>query len=374
MSRLYDRIKHLYQIALEKRASAARARGTTVAVSRDLPFEATPLCFGVIGTGHVFDRWMHDLQLLPASAGIHVKGIVAGHSDTAQKKAQKYGIGMVYPDYGSMLQDPDIQAVYVATPNHLHKTHVIQALQAGKHVLCEKPIAVNTDELREMFDAADGADRFLMEGLWMRTLPMIQELVKVVHSGVIGAIRYIDTSCCNSDDPEQFPSLFSATKAGGALMDVGCYGLHFIRLMINGEPALNSQTLSANFNVDHTSSALLRYENSLAVVTQSIGAAGGAKASLHGTKGSIEVPMFLSPEGFTVKAANGYQIHYIYEKGMRNRPIGYAYEILHFAQCIHAGLRNSDLIPRSETFAVARQMEQIRKKDGIKLVRELEES
>lgn len=361
-------------MVLEKRASAARARGNTVIVSRALPVEAVPLCFGVIGTGHVFDRWMHDVQLLPASAGIHVKGAVAGHSDTAQKKAQKYGIGMVYPDYVTMLQDPDIQAIYVATPNHLHKTHVIQALQAGKHVLCEKPIAVNTDELREMFDAADAADRFLMEGLWMRTLPMIQELVKVVQSGEIGAIRYIDTSCCNSDDPEQYPSLFSAAKAGGALMDVGCYGLHFIRLLLNGEPELSCQTLTANYNVDHTSSAMLRYENALAVVTQSIGAAGGAKAFLHGTRGSIEIPMFLSPEGFTVKTVNGYQTHYCYEKTKRDRPIGYAYEILHFAQCIHAGLRNSDLIPSSETFVVAQQMEQIRKKDGIKLGRELEES
>ena len=147
-------------------------------------------------------------------------------------------------------------------------------------------------------------------------------------------------------------------------MDVGCYGLHFVRLLLSGEPELNSHVLTADSGVDLTSTATLRYEDAVAVVTQSIGAAGGAKAVLHGTCGSVEIPMFLSPEGFTVKALNGFQTHYCYDRDKTNRPLGYAYEILHFAQCVHAGLRNSKLIPRSETLSVARQMEQIRKTAG----------
>ena len=374
MSRFYDSAKRQYQKHLEKRDAAEKERGKTVFVDDVLPPDAVPLCFGVIGTGHVFDRWMHDMQMLPESSGVRVKGVVAGRSDTAQKKAQQYSIPTVYPDYAAMLQDQEIQAVYVATPNHLHKEHVIQALQAGKHVLCEKPIAVNTAELREMFDAADAADRFLMEGLWMRTLPMIRRLVSIIEAGEIGAVHYLETACCNSNNPENYPAMFSAEKAGGALMDVGCYGLHFVRLLLQGDPTLTSSTLLADSGVDHTSSAALRYADALAVVTQSIGVAGGAKAVLHGTAGSIEIPMFLSPEGFTVKALNGYQTHYRYEKEKKARPIGYAYEILHFAQCVNAGRRDSDLIPRGETFAVAGQMEQIRIQNGIRLGRELDEA
>ena len=314
MSRFYDSAKRQYQKHLEKRDAAEKERGKTVFVDDTLPTDATPLCFGVIGTGHVFDRWMHDVQLLPTSSAVRVKGVVAGRSDTAQKKAKQYGIPTVYPDYAAMLQDPEIQAVYVATPNHLHKEHVIQALQAGKHVLCEKPIAVNTAELQEMFDAADSADRLLMEGLWMRTLPMIRRLTSIIEAGEIGAVHYLETACCNSNNPENYPAMFSAEKAGGALMDVGCYGLHFVRLFLQGDPTLTSSALLADSGVDHTSSTVLRYADALAVVTQSIGAAGGAKAVLHGTAGSIEIPMFLSPEGFTVKALNGYQTHYRYEK------------------------------------------------------------
>jgi predicted dehydrogenase len=117
--------------------------------------------------------------------------------------------------------------------------------------------------------------------------------------------------------------------------------------------------------VDHTSSALLHYKDSIAVITQSIGAAGGANATLHGTKGAVEVPMFLSPAGFTVIDANGFKPYYRYEKEKNARPIGYAYEILHFADCIDKGLRDSEWIPRSETIAVAEQMEQIRRENEI---------
>ncbi len=374
MSKLYDDAKRQYQKYLAKREAAEKERGETVVVSDTLGTAAVPLCFGVIGTGHVFDRWMHDVQMLPASAGVRVKGVVAGRSDAAQKKAQQYDIPTVYPDYASMLQDEEIRAVYVATPNHLHREHVISALRAGKHVLCEKPIAVNTTELQEMYEAADAADCFLMEGMWMRTLPMIRELVKVVQSGEIGAVRCVETACCNSNSMEAFPALYSAEKAGGALMDIGCYGLHFVRLLFSGDPEMKGYAISSPTGVDHTSSVMLRYDDSVAVVTQSIGAAGGARAILHGTKGSIEVPLFLSPEGFTVTGMDGFKTHYRYEKEKEARPIGYAYEILHFAECISKGLRDSDLIPRSETLAVAAQTEQIRKENGIRLGGELREA
>ena len=373
MSKFYDDAKRQYQKHLEKKAAAEKERGKTYEVQSLIPSVRTPVCFGVVGTGHVFDRWMHDMQMIPAETGIWVKGIAAGKSDTAEKKAKQYGIGQVYPDYEAMLLDPEIQAVYVATPNHLHKEHSIRALRAGKHVLCEKPIAVNPAELREMYAAADQADRFLMEGLWMRTLPMILQLKELVKSGEIGAVRYIETACCNSNSPEAYPAMFSPEKAGGALMDVGCYGLHFIRLLLEGEPKLNSFAVCATTGVDHTSSALLQYEDALAVVTQSIGAAGGAKAVLHGTKGWIEVPLFLSPSGFTVTAVNGFKTYYKYDEEAQKRPIGYAYEILHFADCLSKNLRDSSLIPRSETLAVASQMEQIRRESGIALGSELKQ-
>lgn len=373
MSKIYEDAKRQYQKHLEKKAAAEKERGKTVEVKSGLAVVKVPLCFGVIGTGHVFERWMHDMQMIPAETGIWVKGIAAGKSNTAEKKAKQYGIGQVYPDYNTMLQDPEIQAVYVATPNHLHKEHAIRALRAGKHVLCEKPIVVNTAELGEMYAAADEADCFLMEGMWMRTLPIIRQLKELVEGGKIGAIRYMETACCNSNSPEAYPAMFSPEKAGGALMDVGCYGLHFIRLMMSGSPKQSSFAVCAPTGVDHTSSALLQYEDALAVVTQSIGAAGGAKAVLHGTKGTIEVPLFLSPSGFTVTAVDGFKTYYKYDEEARKRPIGYAYEILHFADCVSQNLRDSSLIPRADTLAVASQMEQIRRENDIALGSELKQ-
>ena len=155
-------------------------------------------------------------------------------------------------------------------------------------------------------------------------------------------------------------------------MDVGCYGLHFARLFLRGEPALRSIALLAPTGVDHTSTATLRCADSIAVITQSIGSAGGARAILHGSNGSIEVPLFLSPAEFTVTAPDGFKTYYRYAAPKEKRPIGYAYEILHFAKCVQQELRDSDLIPRSDTIAVANQMEQIRKENEIILGSELQ--
>ena len=367
---LYESAKHQYQKMLAKKNAAEKERGSKVWVEEELCVDLGHDCgirFGVIGTGHVFDRWMHDIKMLPASSGISVKGVAAGKSESASKKAQEFGIPVVYQDYSAMLADPEINAIYVATPNHLHAQHVIEALKAGKHVLCEKPIAVNTAELHRMMDEADKSGCFLMEGMWMRTLPMIRTLQKVVSEGIIGEVRFIETSCCNNDPPEQYPAMYSREKAGGALMDVGCYGLHFIKLFFEGEPEIKSSADLVDSGVDRTSIISLKYPKGTAVVAQSIGAAGGARAVLHGTEGSIEVPLFLQPDGFNVTDRSGYKTRYSYRDPREKRSIGYAHEILHFAEMVQSGRNESCLIPRNDTIAVAVQMEECRRQCGIRL-------
>lgn len=368
MKKIMSSLKKLYQKFLARKETARKQRGETIVVSSGLPsaeYPEKPVCFGVIGTGAVFDRWMHDLLLLPPAANIRVKGLAAGRSGKAEEKAAKYGIEMLYSSYEEMLRDPEINAVYVATPNHLHRVHAVQALRAGKNVLCEKPIAMNTRELREMLQAADEEGLFLMEGLWMRTLPMIQKLVKEVSRGEIGQVRAVETSCFNANSPENYPAMYSVEKGGGALMDVGCYGLHFARLFMPGQFELRQCFAIPAEGVDLSSTAIIGDGNCLATVSQSIGAAGGARAALHGTKGSIEIPLFLFPDGFTLTREDGFKVYYRYDKDRKDRPIGYAYEILHFADCLRKGENQSEWVPAEETLLIAERMEQIRMECGI---------
>lgn len=374
MKKLFARLKRIYQRFLEKKALIKRRRGTTVFVPDDMCCAVSTdkqVTFGIVGTGHVFDRWMHDAQMLPSSANIRVKGVCAGRSNAANEKAARYRIPVVYGSYEEMLADPEIDAVYVATPNHMHCKNTVQALNVGKHVLCEKPVAVNTSELAEMHRAASDNDCFCMEGMWMRTLPAIRKLQELVSNGEIGEVKLVRTSCCNSNSPENYPAMYSAEKAGGALMDVGCYGLHFARLFINAAADVSAAADVTNGGVDRTSTITLKTENAVANITQSIGAAGGAFASIHGTKGYIEVPMFLSPSEFTVYNLKGEKKIYKYKTEKEKRPIGYAYEILEFADCIRSGKRDSKLIPLSETVAVAEAMECVRRQCGISLAGEI---
>lgn len=340
------------------------------ALGCDVPADR-PLRFGVIGAGKVFDRWMKDLLRIPEACGISVLGLYDGALELAKAKAERYGIPRFFPSYKELLADPEIDAVYVATPNHLHTPHAIEALSAGKHVLCEKPIAQNSAGLEWMLAAAEARNVFLMEGMWMRAVPLIRLLRQLVEEGIVGPVAYLTADCCNPYDPAALPALFSREKGGGALMDVGCYALHFAHLFYRGVPELRAAAKPAETGVDLTSSAVLSFPEGIAVLTQSLGAAGGARAVLHGTKGWIEIPRYLdSPSEFTVRFPNRQPIQYRYALPREKRPIGYAYEITQFADCVRQGERSCELVPTEATRLVAKEMEEIRRQCGIRFAGE----
>ena len=325
-----------------------------------------PVRFAVIGAGKIFDRWIKDANRIPSECQISVKGIFDGSEMLMRTKAEAYQIPICYDSYEKLLSDPEIDAVYVATPNFLHALHTIQALNAGKHVLCEKPIALNTDELNRMYRAAAEHNVFLMEGMWMRTLPLMQKLLQLLAEGVIGEVRYLQADCCNNNNPASYPAMFSKEKGGGALMDVGCYALHFAHMVFKGEPEVQAAAKLTGAGVDLTSTVSLCFPSGLAVLTQSLGCLGGAQASLHGTKGWIQIPRYLdSPSEFTIFGADGRRTIYRYSLPREKRSIGYAYEVLHFADTIRSMKRECSLIPEETTKQVLKEMDQIRKVCGV---------
>ncbi len=369
MSKLLLRIKRRYQKHLERWRQHALQKPEIHDIADVLRCETrpdVPLRFGVIGAGKVFDRWIKDMLRIPAECQISVIGIFDGSEALMRAKADAYQIPVCYDSYEALLSDPAIDAVYVATPNYLHAPHAIQALNAGKHVLCEKPIALNCDELDRMYRAAREHDVFLMEGMWMRTLPLMRQLRQLLAEGVIGEVRYLQADCCNHNDPASYPAMFSREKGGGALMDVGCYALHFAHMVFAGDPSLQSAAKLTDSGVDLTSAASLCFPNGIAVLTQSLGCLGGAQANLHGTTGWIHIPRYLdSPSEFTIYRADGSRAVYRYSLPRDQRPIGYAYEILHFADTVRGMRRECGLIPSETTKLVAKEMEQIRISCGV---------
>ncbi|MHC4405991.1 MAG: Gfo/Idh/MocA family protein [Planctomycetota bacterium] len=190
------------------------------------------LRWGILGTGTIARKFAEQLASCRRS---ELAAVGSRSADSAGRFACELG-GTAHGGYDRLLADPSVEAVYVSLPNARHCEWTIRALEAGKHVLCEKPMAVTAAEAEEMFEAADRAGRLLVEAFMYRCHPAVQRLIQMVHDGAVGRAKLIRTNftsprALSADDIRYQPDL-----AGGALMDVGCYCINFARALAGREP------------------------------------------------------------------------------------------------------------------------------------------
>lgn len=188
-----------------------------------------------------------------------VTAIAARNPKRAKTFASKHHIPRVFTSYDELLADPDLDAVYIPLPNGLHCAWALKALEAGKHVLCEKPFASNAAEAEQMAEAAERSGKVVMEAFHYRYHPLARRMKEVVTSGQLGKIRHIETWIC-------FPlPLFNDIRyrydlAGGALMDAGCYAVNMLRLLAGSEPeVMRAQAKLASPQVDRAMRADMRF-------------------------------------------------------------------------------------------------------------------
>ncbi len=231
--------------------------------------------------------------------GAEVVAVAARNGERARAFAEKHAIPRVHPSYETLLADPEIDAVYNPLPNSLHCEWTIRALQAGKHVLCEKPLASNAEEAERMAAAADGAGRVLGEAFHYRYHPLATRMREILDSGEIGAVRHIETAVCF---PLPLPRdiRYRWELAGGALMDAGCYAVSMARFFAGGEPekVTEARARLASPKVDRYMQADLRFGGGItARITASLFSAVLLKVSARvvGDKGELRVLNPLAP-------------------------------------------------------------------------------
>ena len=216
-----------------------------------------PLRFGILGAARIAP------MALIAPAGrvpeAQVLAVAAREPARAHSFAAKHGIRRVHQSYEALLADPEIDAIYNPLPNSLHARWTIAALEAGKHVLCEKPFAASVAEAEAMAAAAERTGHVLVEAFHYRYHPLFARVRAIVDSGELGDVRHMEAHLC-------FPLLrpsdirYRADLAGGALMDAGCYALHFLRHLAGSEPdVLRANALWTRGGVDRALSAELRF-------------------------------------------------------------------------------------------------------------------
>jgi predicted dehydrogenase len=218
---------------------------------------AEPIRIGILGAARIAPMALID----PAKAvpEVVVAAVAARDRGRARDFASKYGIQRVHDSYESLVGDPELDAIYNPLPNNLHCDWSIRALQAGKHVLCEKPLASNAAEAEKMVIAAAGSGRTLVEAFHYRYHPLARRMKEIVDGGELGTIRHIETHMCiplirRGDIRYRFD------LAGGATMDVGCYAISLIRFLAGAEPeVVSAEARLSSPNVDRWMAADFRF-------------------------------------------------------------------------------------------------------------------
>ncbi len=245
--------------------------------------------WGILGNAYIARQAV--IPALQKADNTIVHALASRNPASAQKYAQETDIPNVVDGYAALLADPDIDAVYIPLPNNLHKPWAIKALEAGKHVLCEKPLALNATEAKAMAAAAEANNRLLMEAFMYRFHPRTKKIKQIVAAGEIGEPRLIHAAFCFTlADANNIR--FDPSMGGGALMDVGSYGVS-VASSLAAAPVVGvkAQAQFGVTGVDLTTTALLEFENGcLATIHCSFASALQQTYSIIGTTGSIELP------------------------------------------------------------------------------------
>lgn len=267
--------------------------------------------WGILGTANIA-RWAM-IPGIKLAKNAELCAIAGRSLEKAQRFASEYGIGKAYGSYEELLADEDIQAVYVPLPNDIHIKWVKEALKAGKHVLCEKPLAMNAGEVKEMFATAKECGLHLMEAYAYLHSPYVESLKNDVASGIIGDVNYIDTAFVTQGYKEDFR--LHKEFGGGAMYDLGCYCTTMILSLIDSDVEfVKASAEFSDLGVDFLTSGQMRFTNG-ARASFNVGMILGENSNsrfdrlfIHGTKGSIRSDVEYNQEGkvrYSIFTENG---------------------------------------------------------------------
>ena len=245
--------------------------------------------WGILSTANIGQKAM--IPALKASKFAKVAAVASRDADKAHQFANKMSIPIAYGDYQALLDDPTIEIIYNPLPNHLHKPWTIKAAEAGKHILCEKPMALNQEECREMIAAARANGVLLMESFMYRHHPRIMAAREMVQSGRLGKVHTIE-SAFTFKSQHQVDIRYDPAMGGGALMDVGCYCVNLSRLMAGREPvAVHARAHWAPTGVDDQMVGILDFGDGLmAHFDCGINQESRQRCILAGSDGYLELP------------------------------------------------------------------------------------
>ncbi len=322
-----------------------------------------PVGFSVLGAGRIAGKTALAARHLAARGGLTLRAAGSRDAARAARFAGENGFAASFGSYDALLADGGTELVYVATPNALHAGHVRACLEAGKHVLCEKPFATTAREAEGLFAFAAERGLFCGEAMWTRFQPSWIALGELLRGGRIGEPRFVDASFAVSVAYKE--RLARPELGGGALLDLGVYPLALAVAVFGERPVrVSGSAVLAPTGVDDQSSFSLEWEGGrFAALSCSMSASGGARARVVGTEGFVDLPELVRCETLRVSRASGGEPETLSFPFACN---GYEYELAAAARAVRAGRGECAECPHSATLAVLRAADALRASWGVR--------
>jgi predicted dehydrogenase len=315
--------------------------------------------WGIVGPGGVAERFARDLALIGEAK---ITAVASRSMARANAFADRHGIGSRYDDPLHLYEDDAVDVVYVATPHAFHMRDTLAALAAGKHVLCEKPMALSAYQAQTMAAAARERGLFLMEAMWTRFLPSYRELVEIVAADRIGEPVAVAAHLGLAIPYDPGGRLFDPALGGGAALDLGIYPIQLCSLLLGTPETVRATGTLAPTGVDDLSAAALGFtRGGVATVSASIRRRLSCQAHIAGTRGWIDIPSYLHcPRYLDVTVGNERERVETPHEGD-----GIRFQVQEVGACLDAGLIESATMPLDESVRIAKVLDAIRADLGV---------
>jgi len=315
--------------------------------------------WGVIGPGIIATGFAEAMQWVEGGT---ITAVAARAAERAAAFGDRFDIPTQYGDYDALAADPDVDVVYVATPHSRHEVDTIGLLRAGKHVLCEKPLALNARQAARMVAEARSRGLFLMEAIWSRFLPAYRSLVEVVAEGRIGEPLFVEADFGFRRPVDRAHRHFAPELGGGALLDLGIYPIQLCTLVLGPIERVVADGVVGETGIDEVVTALLHHPGDrLGVVKAALRVGMTCTARIAGTDGTIDLPaMMHCPNSLTVTSPAGVEVIDASYEGN-----GLRFEIDEVHRCLEEGRPESAVVSLDESIALATTMDAIRAELGV---------
>jgi predicted dehydrogenase len=317
--------------------------------------------WGIAGTGAIAASFAATIREMPGAA---VAAVASADPERAAAFAADHGIRIGVAPHEALAEAAGLDAVYVAATNERHEGASVACLDAGIPVLCEKPIALSSAQAGRMITAARRTRTFFMEAWWSRFLPFFGEIERIVSSGELGPVRWLQADLGFPAAPSPGGRLWAPERGGGALLDIGIYPLSLAHALLGPPEETRAVAEITDGGIDAQTAVVARHAGgAVSVLSASLTADTGVEATIAGARGRIrvEAPFHHAPLISLHRAGSIIEVRDTSFEGS-----GYRFEVEEVHRCLSAGLVESPRRPHADTLAVMRWMDDVRRGVGVR--------